>query len=236
MAAKLGKIEKPEVTTFKGKRKLFVVSLLLSWAESPIEYNEKLKKYWIQVGEQISGLENRMGRVTQLFHEMVTEEGENGLKVLERISPHSFRLIKEKQTLGATFKLIEDTELVNESTDWERILLLGFLSNNVAQTVSDKYMQATRLRYDYIARKIEENLNQDESGILFIREGHMIQFPTDIEVFSVTPPAFDEIKRWMRDQQSIKTKKIDNNDAKANKSKPEAKKDGKKRRKSKSLN
>jgi hypothetical protein len=233
MAEELGKIEKPEVNIFKGKKKLFVVSLLLSLSESPTEYDEKLKKYWIQVGEQISGLENRIGCVTQLFHEMVTEEGENGLKALERISPNSLQLIREKQTHGAAFKLIEDSELVNESTDWERILLLGFLSNKVAQTVSDKYIQAIRLRYDYIARKIEENLNRDECGILFIREGHMIQFPSDIEVFSVAPPAFDEIKRWMRDQQSIKDEKINKNDAKTNKLKSETKKDGKKRRKSK---
>jgi hypothetical protein len=40
-------------------------------------------------------------------------------------------------------------------------------------------------------------------AILFIMEGHMIQFPQDIEVFSVAPPALDEIHRWMRDQSSL---------------------------------
>ncbi|MCK4581439.1 MAG: hypothetical protein KAU10_08800, partial [Dehalococcoidia bacterium] len=30
--------------------------------------------------------------------------------------------------------------------------------------------------------------------------GHRLQFPGDIEVFSVFPPALDEIHRWVRDQ------------------------------------
>jgi hypothetical protein len=28
----------------------------------------------------------------------------------------------------------------------------------------------------------------------------MVQFPEDIEVFSVAPPALDEIHRWQREQ------------------------------------
>jgi hypothetical protein len=32
----------------------------------------------------------------------------------------------------------------------------------------------------------------------------MVQFPEDIEVFSVAPPALDEIHRWQREQLSGK--------------------------------
>ena len=35
---------------------------------------------------------------------------------------------------------------------------------------------------------------------MFIREGHQVQFPSDIQVFYVAPPALDEIKRWLRDR------------------------------------
>ncbi|GAH60367.1 unnamed protein product, partial [marine sediment metagenome] len=31
-------------------------------------------------------------------------------------------------------------------------------------------------------------------------EGYKLQFPGDIEVFSVFPPALDEIHRWLRDR------------------------------------
>jgi hypothetical protein len=37
-------------------------------------------------------------------------------------------------------------------------------------------------------------------ALLFIREGHLVQFPQDIEVFMVAPPALDEIHRWARDR------------------------------------
>jgi hypothetical protein len=39
-------------------------------------------------------------------------------------------------------------------------------------------------------------------ALLFIREGHMVQFARDIEVFSVAPPALDEIHRWLRETSS----------------------------------
>jgi len=55
-------------------------------------------------------------------------------------------------------------------------------------------------RYEHIARKIEETLKEDEAGILFIREGHLVQFPADVEVFSVAPPELDEIHRWQRER------------------------------------
>jgi len=44
----------------------------------------------------------------------------------------------------------------------------------------------------------------DQAGLLFIREGHLAQFPKDIEVFSVAPPALDEIHRWQREQLAAK--------------------------------
>ena len=29
-----------------------------------------------------------------------------------------------------------------------------------------------------------------------MREGHQIQFPSDIQVFYIAPPSLDEIQRW----------------------------------------
>ncbi len=60
---------------------------------------------------------------------------------------------------------------------------------------SEFYVEASRKRYEHIARRIDEALKANEVGMLFIREGHRVQFPQDIEVFSVAPPALDEIRR-----------------------------------------
>jgi hypothetical protein len=52
-----------------------------------------------------------------------------------------------------------------------------------------------------MAKRIEGTLKDDEVAMLIIREGHMIQFPQDIEIFSVAPPALNEIHRWLRERQ-----------------------------------
>ena len=107
---------------------------------------------------------------------------------------------------GAQLEAVEDEELTDESLDWERHLLLGFVSRKVAKTVSDFFLEASRKRYEYIASRIDETLEDNEVAVLFIREGHMLQFPPDLEVFSVAPPALDETRRWLRDYSSTEKK------------------------------
>jgi hypothetical protein len=68
----------------------------------------------------------------------------------------------------------------------------------VARAVGDFYVEASGRRYEHIARRIDETLGAAERAILFIGEGHRVQFPGDIQVFSVSPPALDQIHRWLR--------------------------------------
>jgi len=74
----------------------------------------------------------------------------------------------------------------------------------VASKIAEFYLEAAKKRYEFMAKRINETLKDDEAGLLFIREGHQLQFPGDIEVFSVFPPALDEIHRWLRDQARAK--------------------------------
>ena len=199
MAEELGKIEKPEAEQFKEKRKLYLVPLLYSWQDAPAEYSEKLNLYWQQVREHISNLELKAGRINRVFHESITVAGEEGLKVLEKLNPASCRITSAKCQNGAELELTEDRELAEENMDWERHLLMGFISQKVAKTVSDLLAEASRKRYEYIASRMDEAIKENEVAILFIREGHMLQFPPDLEVFMVSPPALDDIRRWLRD-------------------------------------
>ncbi len=200
MAEELGKIEKPEAKRFKGKRKLFVVPLLFSWDDAPAEYLDKFNLYWQQVKEYLDNLEAKIGKIRRVYHESDTVAAEDGLKVLEKLNPSSCQIVRDKCQDGAQFEAAEDKELAEESVDWERFLLMGFISPKVARMVSDFFVEATRKRYEYIATAVDETLKDDEVAILFIRENHMVQFPADIEVFSVVPPVLDEIHRWLRDR------------------------------------
>ncbi|MBI4186952.1 MAG: hypothetical protein HY530_05530 [Chloroflexi bacterium] len=204
MAEQLGKLEKPEAGSFRGKRKLYVVPLLFSGEKAPPEYEEKFALYWQQVSEHIAHLESKIGKVSHIFHEAIFLAGEEGLEVVEKLNSSSHRIAEEKCQGGAEVEATEDKELAEESMDWERCLLMGFISQKVARMVTGFYVEAIRKRYEHIARRIDETLKEDEAGMLFIREGHMVQFPGSVEVFSVAPPALDEIHRWLRDRSAEK--------------------------------
>jgi len=105
--------------------------------------------------------------------------------------------------------------LADECLDWERFILMGFLSEGVAEKVSQLYMETSKKRYEYLLQCIDQTLKSGEAGIVFIREGNWLQFPSDIEVFSVTPPVLDEsiagYEKKRREERNI-VKKIPNDD------------------------
>ena len=206
MAEQLGKIEKPAAEHFTSKRKLYLVPLIFSGEEAPAEYVEKFNLYWEQVSQQVANLESKIGKVRHVYHESIALAGENGLKVLEKLNPPGCQIVGDKCQSGAVLEATEDKELTEEGMDWERFLLIGFISPKVARMVSQFYLEVSRKRYEHIAQRIDGTLKANEVGVLFIREGHMVQFPQDIEVFTVAPPVLDEIHRWQRDRPATKSK------------------------------
>jgi len=199
MTAQVGKIEKLPAEHFKQGKKLYLVPLIFSNEDAPSEYKEKCSRYWQQVTEQLGNLE-KIGKVNRVYHESISQSDEDGMKVVERLNPNSYQIAKSKCDNGAVFEAIEEKELFDEAMDWERCLLVGFISEKVASKVSEFYVEAAKKRYEFMAKRINETLKDNEAGLLFIREGHRVQFPNDVEVFSVFPPALDEIHRWLRDQ------------------------------------
>jgi hypothetical protein len=67
--------------------------------------------------------------------------------------------------------------------------------------VYESYIEASKNREAFILKHIDETLKEDEIAILFMGEDYKIKFPAGVEVFYVSPPALDEIKRWLRDQE-----------------------------------
>jgi hypothetical protein len=204
MAQELGKINKPEAASFKQGRRLLLVPLIYSYKDSPSEYTEKYELYWKQAAEHIANLEAKTGAISRIYHESISLGGDEGLKIMERLNPKSCQIAKQKCQDGATLEVIEDKELAEETIDWERCLFIGFLSDKVARKVTEFYIETSRKRYEHISKIIDETLQANEIGVLFIREGHLVQFPEDVEVFSVSPPALDEIHSWLRDRASAK--------------------------------
>ena len=93
----------------------------------------------------------------------------------------------------------EDEGCLAETLDLQRCLMLPFASQSVARRLHDWFNESNRKRYEHIAGRIDATLGQNEVGLLLASERHQIQFPADIEVFYVSPPALDEFRGWLQE-------------------------------------
>ena len=202
MSEELGKVEKPSVEEFKTKRKLYFVPLIYSGKESPADYLEKSNKYWNQVETQMSNLELKLGRVNKIYHELIPVGGDDGCKVIDELNNKSYQIVKNRLEKGAQLEVIEEGELLTEFMDWSRCLSVGLQNEQVFTRVYESYAEVSQKRNEHIAKQIDETLKEDETGVLFMREGHQVQFSSDIQVFYIAPPILDEIKRWLRDREA----------------------------------
>jgi hypothetical protein len=178
-------------------RKLYLVPFVFALQDGPSGYAEKLEAYWREVRSHIYNLEARFGKISKVYHESVTLGGEEGLKLVEQLNEKAHRMLRRKCQQGAEFVALEDRDLFEETMDWRRCLAV-VLSGPVRRKVSDFYREAIRERYELMAKRIDETLNDGEAGILIIGKDHAVQFPSDIRVFYVSPPALDELYHLLR--------------------------------------
>jgi hypothetical protein len=199
MSEELGKIEKPQVEDFKSGRKLFFVPLIVSSKELPKEYGDKCSHYWEQVESQISGLTLKLGNVNRIFHELVPESGEKGLEQLKELKLGSLEIVQSEISRGAVLEAVEDSDIMAELMDLSRCLSIGLQSKKVFSKIFELYNEVHTRRNDFIFKKLQDTLKENEIALLIMEEGHHVKFPEDMKVFYIAPPALDEIKRWLRD-------------------------------------
>lgn len=192
--ATLGSTGKTDPRRFDGKKKLFLVPLIPMSNVISESNSELLDRYWKEVTQQIGNLESALGTVRHVFHEMVHDESENGLNMLESISPGSVKLVRHLTGSGAKLCQLEDSELLMEMTDWQRCLSVGLISKKVFEMASENYKALSEKRNASIAERINDVINETDVGLLCISEGHTVQFPSDIQVFYVAPPSSNDLR------------------------------------------
>jgi hypothetical protein len=204
LAQKLGKIEKPQVTDFRDARKLFCLPLVPQFTEKDLDNDLKnsIEQFWSQVNSQIADLE-RTGKISHIFFESITKDGKLGLEMVKKVSQQSYDIIKEKIDKGAKLVLIENDELLNEFLDWSICLSVIRKSQKVFNQVLEFHQEVKDRRNKEIAKKIDETLKNNESGLLVMTDENRLQIqpnlPSDIQVFLIHPPALNDIMRWLRD-------------------------------------
>ncbi len=216
MAEKLGKVKKPSVKKFKKGRKIFFVPLIIAPFEPEKEFLELFNKYWEQAQTQVKNLEEKLTEVKKVYHELVTSTGEKGIKAIKQMNTGSYDIVKSSLDKGASIQPIEDGDILLEFMDWSRCLSVGLQNQKVFSQVYQAFLGAQKRRNEHIAKKIDETLKSNEIGILLMREGHQVQFASDIQVFYVAPPGLDEIRRWFQKIEDITQEKQQEKQEKGN--------------------
>ncbi len=201
-AQELGRVERPPADRFQGKRRLLLVPLMLApppdLTETDSEPQTIYDRYWDQVRTQVDALASAMGGLHRIYHESMLEGGEGGMAYLEMADPYAYALAQVRYQAGVALEATEDFNLISESLDLQRCLMLPLSNEGVFTRLQQWLAESTRSRYDHIAGQIDQTLQPDETGLLLIGERHQVQFPADIEVFYVAPPALDEYRRWLQ--------------------------------------
>ena len=210
MAQKLGEISKPKVSDYAEKRKLFCLPLLpdIKGIELPENLKKGFEQFWNQATLQIEDLE-RTAKISYIFYESITQEEKQGLEMIKNINKQSHKLVKEKIKQGAKLVTIENPETFNEFLDWSICLSMIGRSPKVFTQVLGFYNTAAKQRLEEIAKKIDKTLAPKESGLLIMTDENRMQLQSnlssDIQVFLIHPPAFNDIQKMLRDlSRSIK--------------------------------
>ena len=201
MVEELGRITRPATANYQGKRKLLLaplVHLAVPAESTPADGAEILARYWDQVDVQVRAVQNALGSVTHVYHENLPEGGDSGLGYLEMSGQGSHKLTAGLVDAGAVLETTESMEILAETLDLQRCLMQPLMSPAVAGRLQEWFGEANHRRYEFVADAIDTTLGEDETGLLLINERHQVQFPSDIEVIYIAPPALDEFRRWLQ--------------------------------------
>ena len=198
MAEELGRIQRPPASQYDGRRKLLLVPLVYGPQADNAEGAAVLQNYWEQMQTQVKALETALGGLQHIYHESLTVGGDEGLQQLGAADQRSQLFITGKTESGAVLEATEDMDAMLEALDLQRCMMVPLASTSVASKLQEWLSDSNRQRYEHIANRIDSTLGENETGLLLISERHQVQFPSDIEVFYVSPPALDDYRRWLQ--------------------------------------
>lgn len=196
----LGQIEKPEIESFTGKRKLYCVSNIYPLEDAPDDYKNLFNKYWDDVAQQIEKVEFA-GKIKKIFCEMIYLYNEDALNSLAKLNEKALQIVKKKLEEGGALLPIENKEIFGAYIDWGNCLKI-INTEEVFKKVLEFYSESSNKRLQHILNVIDNNLSGSEAGLLIMRseDRAKLQFPNDIEVFLITPPSYDDIMKWFRER------------------------------------
>jgi len=196
----LGQIDRPETEMFVGKRKLYCVANIYPIEDAPDDYKELFNKYWDEVVQQVEKIE-AAGKIKKIFCEIIYDHDDESMNMLTKLNERIVQIIKKKVEEGGTLFPLENKEVLGPYADWGNCLRVVY-TKEVFMKVLEFYTEFSDKRLQQILSIIDSNLSQAEAGLVLMKDEDRakLQFPSDIEVFLITPPSYDDIIRWFREK------------------------------------
>jgi hypothetical protein len=201
--SKLGRIEKVSISESEGKSKKLLEVPLLFYKQSlklslPDEYDSKIDQFYDNLFEWIQQFNEKIGKIEKIYVEAITETGEAAVTQLRKISENNKRLLQIIEAFlehGAQLEMIEEKDLLFEYLEWVNTAN----SPNALDITLEYLLQTKKDRANFIAKRVEETLLDQEIGILFITFDlePVITYPAEIEVIKFRPPIVDDIIKFI---------------------------------------
>ncbi|MEN8263982.1 MAG: hypothetical protein ABFR82_10995 [Nitrospirota bacterium] len=201
---KLGKVNKPEISKYKDKKKIYFVKNLYLPQNATKEYKAIFFRYWDEVKEHLAKLE-AAGKVSKIFCESIYMSGEESMKVINSMNTRLEKIIKDKIDAGGEMIPLEDKEIFGAYVDWNNCLML-VRTPGVYEKIHDFFKETIENRFKHIRSVLKENIKDAEAGLLIMRDGdqELLKLPDDIEFFYITPPAYEDLRQFISDSTSGK--------------------------------
>ena len=154
MAQELGRVTRPSASQYQGRRKLLLVPLLYGPSADSQDGLAILQTYWDQMQTQVASLESALGGLNHIYHESLTQGGDDGLKQLEARDQRSHGFIQSKCGEGASLEATESADLLAETLDLQRCLMMPLASEKVTLQLQEWFANSNRERYEHIMRQM----------------------------------------------------------------------------------
>ena len=178
-------------------RMLFHVSRMYTEAEFknlvtslPDDFIQKTSEFWSYVNERLSKLS---GKINKIYREGICKDDGEALSQLCSMDNENYLVVKGLVENGARFVATEDPILVGESESWAT-MLRNQQSNSVIQEL---FQESLEERIRYISNRIEQTLNDNEIGVLFLEPNLRVELSKDIKIIRMWrfDPS-DYLKSW----------------------------------------
>jgi hypothetical protein len=197
--AELGKIGKPEAESYKKKRKIYFLRNLYLPENASNSYISIHDRYWKEAEEHLGRLE-AAGKVSRIFCESIYLSGEEAEKVLHSMSSGLEEIVKKKLSEGAELLPLESQEIFEAYIDWYNCLSVT-RTPQVHEMIHKHLDDTIAERFEHIRSVIDEGISDGEAALLIMRDEdrEFLKIPDDIEFFLITPPAYDDLLKSIRD-------------------------------------